>query len=815
MNRDYHAVRLPRRAIGWQPAASSFVPFDCAPKPLITTLLGRTNQTQWVDWIRKMSGVDPVNLGGTNYTIATRNSATTFTGAVHAKGYDYLLQQAGAWHYAPANTEQDPFTGSGGATWKNLILTIPGQTIPGEIVVMSAHYDSTSGTPTSLAPGANDNGTGSATVFEAARLLRQFRFQRTIKLIWFTGEEQGLFGSDAYVADHSMTGYLGVVNLDMFGWDGNPAPNGDRCFEIHVGNLAASADVGNCFSTSIASYSLGLTRDFLTSTATDRSDHASFWNVNVGAIEIAENFFTGGPTCASSDANPGYHSVNDTLAGNMRPSYGFDIARAGLATIAAMAQPISACFAGSTTVSLTPASGHIDLSWTALGGAAEYRVFRSTQSCEGQWLELGSTAGTTFSDITATQNQTYYYYVEGIHADGFCASPPSACQSAVPVITHATNTGNAVGDNCLSGGAGSGNGVAEPGESVTLTVNLKNDGNTPLSSITGALTTSTPGVVVYDGSASWPNLAPNATSPTQPNHFAIQVPTSLACGTTINLSLTVTAAEGQWTTPIGLLVGIPGSPTTVYNATDVPKTIADNATVQSNLPVAGSGSVTDVNVTVNVVHSFDGDITLTLIHPNTTRVNLSVRHGSSGNNYTNTTFDDEAVNHITSGSPPYSGSFRPDGNLFALDGLSGNGTWKLEVVDAAGGDTGTLTAWSLALTTAAPPVCNSCATAAAGEATNLNWAGGAQSLGWTAAPNATYHDLYRGEPAGLPHLLTGAVDSCTRGLVSGISVSGLSEVPPAGSFYWYLVVGANGNGEGSAGNATAGPRDVDSSGACP
>src|SRR5262249_50723992 len=141
MNRDYHAVRLPRRAIGWRPAATSFIAFDCSPKPVITTLLGRTTQTQWVDWIRKMSGVDTVNIGGSFYTIATRNSSTMFSGSAIAKGYDFLVQQAQQYHYPAANTEQDPFNGQGG-TWKNFILTIPGQTNPGEIVVMSAHFDS-------------------------------------------------------------------------------------------------------------------------------------------------------------------------------------------------------------------------------------------------------------------------------------------------------------------------------------------------------------------------------------------------------------------------------------------------------------------------------------------------------------------------------------------------------------------------------------------------------------------------------------------------------------------------------------------------
>jgi hypothetical protein len=195
---------------------------------------------------------------------------------------------------------------------------------------------------------------------------------------------------------------------------------------------------------------------------------------------------------------------------------------------------------------------------------------------------------------------------------------------------------------------------------------------------------------------------------------------------------------------------------------------------------------------------------------------LSTRHGNGLDNYTNTTFDDEATNHITSGIPPYTGSFRPDQFLSTLDGTSGNGTWKLEVVDSGGGDTGTLTAWSITLTTAAPPVCNVCSASAAGEATNLLWTpGGKTSLGWNPASNASYQSLYRGAPADLPGLLSGAADSCTRSVGGSAGATGITEVPSAGSFFWYLATGANGNGEGSAGNATAGPRDIDTSGPCP
>lgn len=84
----------------------------------------------------------------------------------------------------------------------NTIAEIPGRTKPEEVVIMSAHLDSWDG-PGSQ--GTTDNGTGSAVMLEAARLLMAAgaRPDRTIRFILWTGEEQGLLGSRAYVQQNS------------------------------------------------------------------------------------------------------------------------------------------------------------------------------------------------------------------------------------------------------------------------------------------------------------------------------------------------------------------------------------------------------------------------------------------------------------------------------------------------------------------------------------------------------------------------------------------------------------------------------------
>jgi hypothetical protein len=83
----------------------------------------------------------------------------------------------------------------------NIIAEIPGTEKPEEVVIVSGHFDSWDG-PGSV--GASDNGTGSCTAMEAARLLLRAgaKPKRTIRFILWTGEEQGLFGSRSYVIQH-------------------------------------------------------------------------------------------------------------------------------------------------------------------------------------------------------------------------------------------------------------------------------------------------------------------------------------------------------------------------------------------------------------------------------------------------------------------------------------------------------------------------------------------------------------------------------------------------------------------------------------
>jgi hypothetical protein len=90
------------------------------------------------------------------------------------------------------------------------------------VVIVTAHLDSINiqGGPTAPAPGADDNGSGSAGLLEIARVFRDHRGEHDLHFILFGGEEEGLFGSKQYVANlpaAEQARIRAVVNMDMIG----------------------------------------------------------------------------------------------------------------------------------------------------------------------------------------------------------------------------------------------------------------------------------------------------------------------------------------------------------------------------------------------------------------------------------------------------------------------------------------------------------------------------------------------------------------------------------------------------------------------
>lgn len=187
-----------------------------------------------------------------------------------------------------------------------------------------------------------------------------------------------------------------------------------------------------------------------------------------------------------------------------------------------------------------------------------------------------------------------------------------------------------------------------------------------------------------------------------------------AAGFTGTGSFTYTISDGRGgTASASATITVSGGSTqqSFTNHTNV--TIRSDApsTVVSPISLTGlSGTIQDVDVKVNLYHTWDSDLKITLIAPDGTRILLFNRHGGSRDNILNTTFDDSANIAIASGSAPFTGTFRPTQLLSLLNGMNPNGVWKLEVQDVYRRDGGYLDNWTLSLrlsaAAAATPVRN-------------------------------------------------------------------------------------------------------------
>lgn len=105
--------------------------------------------------------------------------------------------------------------------------------------------------------------------------------------------------------------------------------------------------------------------------------------------------------------------------------------------------------------------------------------------------------------------------------------------------------------------------------------------------------------------------------------------------------------------------------------------------------------VSDLRVQIEIEHTFDSDLTVSLLSPLGTRVPLFSQVGGSENDFHGTIFSDSAADDIGAGNAPFTGEFRPAGLLADLNGQPLGGEWILSIADTFRGDVGRLVKWSL------------------------------------------------------------------------------------------------------------------------
>lgn len=136
---------------------------------------------------------------------------------------------------------------------------------------------------------------------------------------------------------------------------------------------------------------------------------------------------------------------------------------------------------------------------------------------------------------------------------------------------------------------------------------------------------------------------------------------------------------------------------TTTDSSDTPLDIPDGDLdgVNSTISITTPSQIEDVNVTLNITHSWDADIDVYLESPSGTRIALTLDNGGTGDNYIDTVFDDDAADPIGSGTPPFTGTFQPTESLAAFNGESSGGIWTLNAIDDEAILSGTLDSWSL------------------------------------------------------------------------------------------------------------------------
>jgi len=125
----------------------------------------------------------------------------------------------------------------------------------------------------------------------------------------------------------------------------------------------------------------------------------------------------------------------------------------------------------------------------------------------------------------------------------------------------------------------------------------------------------------------------------------------------------------------------------------LPKPINDLQHIYDTITISqGTKFVNKINVNLTLYHPNDGDLHIQLKGPNGL-INLSQANGNLGANYINTTFDDSASIPITQGTPPFTGSYRPQNPLSYFNNQPATSKWILHIYDAREGNQGSLVSW--------------------------------------------------------------------------------------------------------------------------
>jgi Zn-dependent M28 family amino/carboxypeptidase len=174
---------------------------------------------------------------------------------------------------------------------------IPGQdpARAGEYVFITAHFDHLGVSWGQIYPGADDNASGTVALMEAMRLLRHCRPKRSLAFLAVSGEEEGLLGSEAFLADPPipLKAIVADINMDMVGRGAKG--------ELHVMPASTSGEVTTLTRDARdLAPAQGLTLSAGIEQYWERSDHYSFARRGIPSL------------CFNSGMHADYHQPTDT-----------------------------------------------------------------------------------------------------------------------------------------------------------------------------------------------------------------------------------------------------------------------------------------------------------------------------------------------------------------------------------------------------------------------------------------------------------------------------------------------------------------------
>jgi len=206
------------------------------------------------------------------------------------------------FNHSGLETEQQCFL-FGGQSICNVIGIKRGMLPSKDPIIVSGHYDSIvldGNDPFVYAPGADDDGSGTAATIAIADVMKEYRFNETIKFIGWVAEEEGLIGSTYYVKnlDPAEEGVKAIFQMDMIGNIATPGVYG-----MDFGTNKPSNWIGDIAMDVKTTYGIDINLYLDKDSNAGSSDHAPFWEAGYQGAYIAEH-----------DFSPNWHKVSDTIA---------------------------------------------------------------------------------------------------------------------------------------------------------------------------------------------------------------------------------------------------------------------------------------------------------------------------------------------------------------------------------------------------------------------------------------------------------------------------------------------------------------------